>query len=132
VLPRQRGRTNSNTTTIKNQMNKKIVKISVSIIVAILAIEILWSILPTLAIPVPSAVKNQLGIVSLTGTIRKLAIEGTCYQLAADNGKKYELMGKFPKIDGTRVEINGVIASDVVTICQVGKVVKVKSVRVLK
>ena len=107
----------------------KIWKIAVNML---LAIGFFLPTLSTLASPVPSAVKEQPGTVNLTGTIRKLAIEGTCYQLAADNGKKYELMGKFPKIDGTRVKINGVIATDTVTICQVGKVVKVKSVRVLK
>jgi hypothetical protein len=110
----------------------KTTKVGGTIISAILAIEILWSILPTLAAPVPPSVKNQPELVNLTGTIHKLAIEGTCYQLATDRGQKYELMGKFPKIDGTRVQINGVITPDVVTICQVGKVVKVKSVRVIK
>jgi hypothetical protein len=98
----------------------------------VLAIGIFFPILPTLATPVPNAVQNQPVTVNLTGTIHKLAVEGTCYQLKTNNGQKYELMGKFPKIDGTRVQINGVITPDVVTICQVGKVVKVKSVRVIK
>ena len=96
----------------------------------ILVISILLPTLPTLANSNP--VKAKSAVVNLTGTIRKLAIEGTCYQLATDDGKKYELMGKFPKIEGTRVQIRGVILPDTVTICQVGQPVKVRSVRVIK
>jgi hypothetical protein len=78
----------------------------------------------------PTQVKPA--IVSLTGTIRKLSVEGICYQLATDDGKNYELMGKFPKRDGTKVQVSGVVETDIVTICQVGKPFKVKSVRVIK
>jgi hypothetical protein len=110
----------------------KIVKICTTIISVISTICMLWPILPTLADSNSNPVKVKSAIVSLTGTIRKLAVEGTCYQLASDDGKKYELMGKFPKVDGTRVQIRGSIATDTVTICQVGQPVKVKSVRVIK
>ncbi len=102
------------------------------LISTILAIGVFWPILPTIAEPSSRTLKVKSAIVSLTGTIRKLAIEGTCYQLASDDGKKYELMGKFPKIDGTRVQVRGVIKTDTVTICQVGQPVQVKSVRVVK
>jgi hypothetical protein len=105
-------------------------KIYTTVISVILTIGLLLPMLPTLANPNPVKVKSA--IVSLTGTIHKLAIEGTCYQLATDDGKKYELMGKFPKIEGTRVQVRGIIATDAVTICQVGQPVKVKSVRVIK
>ncbi|MCY7367354.1 MAG: hypothetical protein LH474_04295 [Chamaesiphon sp.] len=98
----------------------------------ILVISIFLPISPTLANPNLNPVKDKLTIVSLTGTIHKLAIENTCYQLATDDGKKYELIGKFPKIEGTRVQVRGIIATDTVTICQVGQLVKVKSVRVIK
>jgi hypothetical protein len=105
-------------------------KIYTAVISVILTIGLLLQMLPTLANP--NLVKVKSAIVSLTGTIHKLAIEGTCYQLATDDGKKYELMGKFPKIEGTRVQVRGIIATDAVTICQVGQPVKVKSVRVIK
>ncbi len=108
----------------------KIAKICATIIKIILVISIFLPISATLANPNPVKVKSA--IVNLTGTIHKLAIEGTCYQLATDDGKKYELMGKFPKIEGTRVQVRGIIATDTVTICQVGQLVKVKSVRVIK
>lgn len=87
--------------------------------------------LPALANP-PISAQAQPVTVNLTGTIKKLAIEGTCYQLAADDGKKYELMGKFPKTDGTKVRVSGVVVTDMATICQVGQPLKVKTVRVIK
>jgi hypothetical protein len=110
----------------------KAVKTYTTIISAILEICMFWPILPTLADSNSNPVKAKSAIVSLTGTIHKLAIENTCYQLATDDGKKYELMGKFPKIEGTRVQVRGIIATDAVTICQVGQPVKVRSVRVIK
>jgi hypothetical protein len=110
----------------------KTVKVCTILISTILAISVLFSISSTLADSNSKTVKVKSAIVSLTGTIRKLAVEGTCYQLASDDGKKYELMGKFPKIDGTRVQVRGVIETDTVTICQVGQPVQVKSVRVIK
>ncbi len=105
------------------------VKIYKIIISTILAIGIFWQILPTLANTNSVKVKSA---VTLTGTIHKLAIEGTCYQLATNDGKKYELIGNFPKIEGTRVQVRGIIATDTVTICQVGQPVQVKSVQVIK
>jgi hypothetical protein len=110
----------------------KIVKIYTTIISTILAIYFFWPILPTLASPNYDTVKVKSTIVSLTGTIHKLEIENTCYQLATDDGKKYELVGKFPKIEGTRVQVRGVVTTDTATICQVGQLVKVKFVRVIK
>jgi hypothetical protein len=107
-------------------------KIHATLISTFLAIYFFLPILPTLADSSSSTVKVKSAIVSLTGTIHKLAIEGTCYQLATDNGKKYELMGKFPKIEGTRVQVRGAVMTDTVTICQVGQLIKVKSVRVIK
>jgi hypothetical protein len=110
----------------------KAVKAHTIIISTILAIYFFWPILPTLADSNSNPVKAKSAIVSLTGTIHKLLIEGTCYQLATNDGKKYELMGKFPKIEGTKVQVRGIIATDTVTICQVGQPVQVKSVRVIK
>jgi hypothetical protein len=107
-------------------------KIHAVAISVILAIGSFFPMLPTLANPNPSIVKIKPVVVSLTGTIHKLSVEGTCYQLATDNGKKYELMGKFPKIEGTRVQVQGIISTDTVTICQIGKIIKVGSIRVIK
>jgi hypothetical protein len=108
----------------------KTVKTYTTVISVILIVGLSLTTLPILASPNPGKVRSE--IVSLTGTIHKLVIENTCYQLATDDGNKYELMGKFPKIEGTRVKVQGIIATDTVTICQVGQLVKVKSVRVIK
>ena len=110
----------------------KTTKIYITVISAILAIGTLFSIAPALASPNISPAQVKPATVNLTGTINKLAVEGICYQLAADNGKKYELMGKFPKIDGTKVQLSGVVKTDMVTICQVGQPLQVKTVRVIK
>jgi hypothetical protein len=112
-------------------MIAKTAKICISVITAVFAMGLLLPIFPALADPSTTPATKPATVV-LTGTIRKLAVEGTCYQLAADNGKKYELMGKFPKIDGTRVRVSGVPKTDMVTICQVGQPFQVKTVRVIK
>ena len=96
-----------------------------------LAIGIFIQTLPALA-NTESLITVKPPLVSLEGTIHKLAVEGTCYQLTANNGKNYELMGKFPKRDGVKVQVSGVVATDVATICQVGQPFKVRSVRVLR
>jgi hypothetical protein len=101
------------------------------IVSTMLTIGIFLPIFPTLATPIANFAKTKPIKINLVGTIHKLAVEGTCYQLAADNGKKYELMGKFPKIEGTRVQIRGVVVMDTATICQVGQLLKVKAVRVI-
>jgi hypothetical protein len=113
-------------------MMAKLTKTWVAVIGAILAMGLLLPQLPIEANTSPSTAPVKPAAVNLTGTIKKLAVEGTCYQLAADNGKKYELMGKFPKIDGTRVQVSGIAKSDMVTICQVGQPLQVKNVRVIK
>jgi hypothetical protein len=114
-------------------MMNKTAKIWISVISAIFAVGILLPNIPALAnkdTAVPATAKPAT--LNLTGTIRKLAVEGTCYQLDGDNGQKYELMGKFPKIDGTKVRVSGVVKTDMVTICQVGQPLQVKTVRVIK
>jgi hypothetical protein len=98
----------------------------------VLTIGICFPLWPALAIPATKSVQTKPINVNLVGTIHKLAVEGTCYQLAADSGKKYELMGKFPKIEGTRVQVRGVVVMDTATICQVGQLLKVKAVKVIK
>ncbi|MFM2305330.1 MAG: hypothetical protein RLZZ135_2744 [Cyanobacteriota bacterium] len=106
--------------------------IYIAIATIICSIGIFISSIPALANTNSNPDRDKPAIVNLTGTIRKLAVEGTCYQLATDDGKNYELMGKFPKRDGAKVQVSGTISTDIVTICQVGKPFKVKSVRVIK
>ncbi len=113
-------------------MMVKITQIGLSISTITLAICLLFPSFPPLADTHTSPTQIKPTIVNLTGTIRKLAVEGTCYQLTADDGKKYELIGKFPKRDGLKVRVRGVVAKDMGTICQVGQPIQVKSVRVLK
>lgn len=113
-------------------MITKPIKIWIVLASIILAIGLLLPIVPALATPKSSPTQVKPQLVSLTGTIHKLAVEGTCYQLAANDGKNYELMGKFPKRDGVKVQVSGVVATDVVSICQVGQPFKIKSVRVIK
>jgi hypothetical protein len=79
-----------------------------------------------------SSIPVKSTTVNLTGVIKKIAVEGTCYQLVADDGQKYELIGKFPKIDGTRVQISGIEKTDLVTICQVGRPLQVKTAKIIK
>ena len=114
-------------------MMKKTVKIWISVISVMFAVGILLPNISALAdkdTAAPATVKPAT--LNLTGTIRKLAVEGTCYQLDGDNGQKYELMGKFPKIDGTKVRVSGVVKTDMMTICQVGQPLQVKTVRTIK
>lgn len=69
---------------------------------------------------------------AIVGTIKATGVEGGCYQLQAEDGQRYELMGKFPKRDGLRVKIKGTLVQDVMTICQVGQPFRVKSWRPIK
>jgi hypothetical protein len=112
-------------------MLTKMTKTWIAIAGMILAIGLFVPNIPTLA-NTNSSVDVKPTLVTLTGTIRKLAVEGTCYQLAATDGKNYELIGKFPKRNGVKVQVRGEVATDMATICQVGQPFQVKSVRVMK
>jgi hypothetical protein len=113
-------------------MMTKTIKTWMAIFGIIFSIGISLSSIPVLANPNSSPTQTKPAIVSLTGTIRKLAVEGTCYQLAANDGKNYELMGKFPKRDGVKVRVSGFVVTDAVTICQVGQPFKAKSFQILR
>jgi hypothetical protein len=91
----------------------------------------LWWSMPSVALAQASGTiaAEQTTII---GTIKATGVEGGCYQLQADDGQRYELMGKFPKRDGFRVKVKGTIAQDVMTICQVGQPLRVKSWRPVK
>jgi hypothetical protein len=112
-------------------MLTKMTKTWIAIAGIIFAIGLFVPNIPTLA-NTNTSVNAKSTLVTLTGTIRKLEVEGTCYQLAANDGKNYELIGKFPKRNGVKVQVRGEISTDVATICQVGQPFKVKSVRVVR
>lgn len=84
-----------------------------------------------LADKAPTTTQGKAAIVSLTGTVRKVPVAGNCYQLSASDGKNYELIGKFPKRDGTKIQVSGTVETDMVTICQVGQPFKVKSAKAI-
>jgi hypothetical protein len=107
-------------------------KFYISIVGSILTLGLCLPMLPTIASPTYTSSEIKSAIVTISGTIRKIEVEGTCYQLATANGKKYELMGKFPKRDGMKVQVRGVVATDVATICQVGQPFEVKSYRTIR
>jgi hypothetical protein len=109
-------------------MIARMTKFYLAIVGSVLAIGLFLPTSSTLA----NTTQIKPEIVSLTGTIHKLAIEGTCYQLDTVSGKKYELMGKFPKQDGLKIKVKGIVATDAVSICQVGQIFKVKSYRNIK
>jgi ribosomal protein S4E len=80
----------------------------------------------------PASNQTKSATVTLTGTLKKVAVEGGCYQLVANDGKNYELLGKFPKQDGTKLQVTGTVATDIVTLCQVGQAFKIQSLKVIK
>jgi hypothetical protein len=87
------------------------------------------AVAPAWAMSVQSPASQES--IAVSGTIRRIGVAGSCYQLIASDGSKYELMGEFPQQDGLKVKVNGVLRSDVMTICQVGKLLQVSKVRVL-
>jgi hypothetical protein len=81
---------------------------------------------PVLAAETPGLAEES---VIITGTITKTSIAGNCYQLIATNGTKYELMGEFPHSDGLKVQVTGTLPANVMTLCQVGRPLRVNSIK---
>ncbi len=113
-------------------MIARITKFYIAIVGTILMVGLCLPMLPTIANSTYPRIENKPTIITISGTIRKLEIEGTCYQLDMANGKKYELMGKFPQRDGMKVQVRGIITTNVATICQIGQPFQVKSYRIIK
>jgi hypothetical protein len=69
----------------------------------------------------------------LRGTIRKSDLEGGHFQLVADDGTTYEVEGGDPLLskDGARVEVDGSIDRDALSISMTGPRLKVKAVKAL-
>lgn len=70
-------------------------------------------------------------MVTLTGTVEIMGIEGGCKVLRATDSKTYELKDGDPAVlkAGARVSVTGKIRTDLMTICQVGPVLEVASAR---
>lgn len=68
--------------------------------------------------------------VTLTGVVSFVGVEGGCWGLKV-GGKTYELMGGDRSVltDGARVEVRGIVRSDMATICQIGTPLEVLSAR---
>ena len=65
------------------------------------------------------------------GTIRYNELEGGHYQLEGDDGTSYQVEGADPalKEDGAKVEIDGAVDKNAMSIAMTGPILKVKSVR---
>ncbi len=70
--------------------------------------------------------------ITIKGKVKFIDVEGGCYQLITTDNTHYELQGEFPKQDGFIVKVQGTIATDLVTTCQVGKPFQVRTFQVLK
>lgn len=100
--------------------------------VGFMAIAVVLFPLFDLAVPPALAAPVKSPTTTVQGVIKLVRVEGGCYQLIAADGSKYELIGKFPKQNGLRVQVRGVLKPDMMTICQVGKPFQVLKVKVLK
>jgi hypothetical protein len=65
------------------------------------------------------------------GTIRHNDLEGGHFQLVADDGETYEVSGSDPALreDGAKVEIDGTIDADGLSLAMTGPILKVRSVK---
>jgi hypothetical protein len=85
---------------------------------------------PAFAAETPGFV--NLPQVNIIGTVKKIEVSGVCYQLVTADGTKYELLGNFPHQDGVAISAIGTLPTDIVTICQVGKPLRVDSSKLVK
>jgi hypothetical protein len=75
---------------------------------------------------------NASPSITIKGKIKFIDVEGGCYQLITTNNTHYELQGEFPRQDGLIVKVQGTVAPDLVTACQVGQPLQVQTIKVLK
>lgn len=75
----------------------------------------------------PSGSKQNL--LTLTGTLRYLQIEGGFFGFESDNGKKYTFKGLEPtlRVANIRLKVTGFIREDIMTTTQYGSVLEVVS-----
>jgi hypothetical protein len=96
------------------------------------------SLLPLLILAATSNYECQVNTLTGTGefrifgTIRFVSIEGGCWALDGDNGRRYELRtDQVPeqlRRDGTRVTILGVQRDDWTGVCRVGRMLDLMQV----
>lgn len=81
---------------------------------------------PSLSPQVPPPAKDGQ-VISVTGRVERVELEGGCTVLRADTGTTYQLMGGDPKVvkPGATVLIKGRVRTDIMTICQMGPVLEV-------
>jgi hypothetical protein len=77
--------------------------------------------------------KGSGAVVTVTGTLTFVEVEGGCWGLKADGTdgfKTYELLGADRRMlaAGARVKVTGRVRSDVATTCQIGTPFEVASV----
>ncbi|MGH7525807.1 MAG: hypothetical protein ACREMX_03800 [Gemmatimonadales bacterium] len=72
---------------------------------------------------------SSTGELRINGTVHFLAVEGGCWQLRTDGGRRYELRpDQAPDDilqDGARVSLFGAIRDDLASVCQVGALLDV-------
>jgi hypothetical protein len=78
------------------------------------------------ASPVPSGQQ-----ITVSGTVERDGVEGGCTVLRATSGPVYELAGGDPALlrPGAQVTVTGLLRPDVATICQLGPVLQVVTVK---
>jgi hypothetical protein len=69
----------------------------------------------------------------LTGKIAFRDLEGGVWALEADDGRTYELVGGDPKMlkNGARVQVEGEVRRDAMSLAMIGPVLSVKHYKVL-
>ncbi|MEV0458885.1 DUF5818 domain-containing protein [Catellatospora methionotrophica] len=81
---------------------------------------------PSMSPQIPPPAKDG-EVISVTGLVERVELEGGCTVLRADSGTTYQLMGGDPKVvkPGATLRIQGRLRSDIMTICQMGPVLEV-------
>ncbi|WP_144119412.1 DUF5818 domain-containing protein [Catellatospora sichuanensis] len=81
---------------------------------------------PSLSPQVPPSAKDGQ-VISVSGRVERVELEGGCTVLRADNGTTYQLMGGDPNVvkPGATVLVKGRLRTDIMTICQMGPVLEV-------
>ncbi|MFQ5529233.1 MAG: hypothetical protein ACE5FP_02700 [Gemmatimonadota bacterium] len=69
--------------------------------------------------------------IEVAATVQFVAVEGGCWSLVTDNGTRYEPVNLDPSFqsDGLKVDVTLRPRTDLASICQVGEIVEVESIR---
>jgi hypothetical protein len=71
---------------------------------------------------------KKTGSFVVAGTMRYVDVSGGCWQLEADDGRRYEVIGQNIgeiKRDGAKVELEVIPGGNLASICQVGEIIEV-------